>query len=101
MQYIGLLFFGLLCLLALGSCTSSCSSSSHSSGSSSSSYSSLRYSSGAPTVSYTDSKGGTAYGYADGSTEYTDGYGNVVRDSDGDGKNDYFSSDGGNTWSRM
>lgn len=99
--YCGLICVAAMILMVLGSCSNACSGGSHSSSSRSSSHSSPSYSSGKPSSSYTDSKGGTAYSYSDGSTEYTDGYGHVVRDSNGDGKNDYYSSDGGNSWSRM
>ena len=102
MKYIGIIFLILAILFPLSSCTSSCSPSSSSSSSHySSSHSSSSYSSGAPTGTYFDDKGGAAYSYSDGSTEYTDGYGHVVRDSNGDGTNDYYSSDGGNSWSRI
>lgn len=97
--YCGLICVAVLVLMTLGSCSNACSGGSHSS--SRPSHSSSSYSSGTPSASYTDSKGGTAYSYSDGSTEYTDGYGHVVRDSNGDGKNDYYSSDGGNSWSRI
>lgn len=47
---------------------------------------------------YDEGSGNTWYVYDDGSREYTDGYGNVVRDSDGDGEIDMVSVDGGETW---
>lgn len=50
------------------------------------------------TSSRTDEDGYSYYEYDDGSAEVTDGYGNVGRDSDGDGSLDSFSFDGGETW---
>ena len=79
-------------VLGLFSCASSCGdgSSSRSSTSRSSSSGNRAY--------YDESTGNTLYTYGDGSREYTDGFGNVVRDSDGDGKVDKASVDGGETW---
>lgn len=48
--------------------------------------------------SRTDEDGYSYYEYDDGSAEVTDGYGNVGRDSDGDGSLDTYSFDGGETW---
>jgi hypothetical protein len=79
----------------LGSCSAACSSGSHSSSSRHSSSSSSSYS------TYSDGKGNNVYTYSDGTREATDGYGHVVRDSDGDGKADKYSSDGGSTWSKL
>lgn len=47
---------------------------------------------------YDEGSGNTWYVYDDGSREYTDGYGNVVRDDDGDGEIDQVSTDGGGSW---
>lgn len=45
--------------------------------------------------------GKTVYTYADGTVEWTDGYGNVYQDVDGDGTYDYASSDSGMSWSAV
>lgn len=45
-----------------------------------------------------DEDGYSYYEYSDGSAEITDGYGNVGRDSDGDGTIDELSYDSGETW---
>ena len=37
----------------------------------------------------------------DGTSEVTDGYGNAVKDSNGDGKPDKYSTDSGKTWSNL
>lgn len=45
--------------------------------------------------------GKTVYTYADGTVEWTDGYGTVYQDVDGDGTYDYASSDSGASWSAV
>ncbi|QOS66732.1 hypothetical protein GS424_009145 [Eggerthella guodeyinii] len=81
-----------------GSKSSSSDSTSSSSGSKSSSSNS---SSKKETGSYYNPKDGSSlYEYSDGSKEITDGYGNVGRDKDGDGKLDEISTDGGQTWKK-
>ena len=47
---------------------------------------------------YNQDDGNSWYVYEDGSREYTDGFGNVVRDDDGDGEIDSYSTDGGGSW---
>ena len=49
-------------------------------------------------VGLTLKDGSSIYANKDGSVDVTDGYGNVGRDTDGDGELDAFSSDGGNSW---
>lgn len=84
---------------SLGSDSPSASSSSSSSDSHSNSSSSS--SSKKETDSYYNPKDGSSlYEYSDGSKEITDGYGNVGRDKDGDGKLDEISTDGGKTWKK-
>lgn len=78
--------------------SSSSSSKPSSSGSKSSSSNS---SSKKETDSYYNPKDGSSlYEYSDGSKEITDGYGNVGRDKDGDGKLDEISTDSGKTWKK-
>lgn len=51
------------------------------------------------TGSYYDTgTGSTMYKYSDGSSEITDGWGNVWRDNDGDGDPDEYSTDGAKSW---
>ena len=78
--------------LLLGGCGSS-SSGSGSSGT-------YTYHDKSGTTGYIDSKGYGHYMNPDGTTEITDGYGNVGKDTDGDGKLDVYSSDSGKTWSK-
>lgn len=73
-----------------------CGSSSSNSGSSST----YTYHDKSGTTGYIDSKGYGHYTNPDGTTEITDGYGNVGKDTDGDGKLDVYSSDSGKTWSK-
>ena len=86
--------------LLLGGCGSSSSSSSSSKSSGSGSSSTYTYHDKSGTTGYIDSKGYGHYTNPDGTTEITDGYGNVGKDTDGDGKLDVYSSDSGKTWSK-
>lgn len=83
--------------LVLGGCGSSSSSSKSSDSGSSSTYT---YHDKSGTTGYIDSKGYGHYTNPDGTTEVTDGYGNVGKDTDGDGKLDTYSSDSGKTWTK-
>lgn len=79
--------------------TGTSSSSRKSSSSSRSKSSSDKESSDLKFSLYDEGSGNSWYVYEDGSKEYTDGFGNVVRDSDGDGEIDMVSTDGGGSWS--
>lgn len=84
-----------------GSSYSSPSTTSRSSTYSSTKSSSSSSTSRKETGRYYDPKNGNrAYTYDDGSIEATDGWGNVVRDKNGDGKVDEYSTDGGLTWKK-
>lgn len=79
------------------SATSSKSSSSASTSKSSSASKKSSSSSKKETGRYYDEKtGDTLYTYSDGTEEYTDGWGNVVRGKSG--KAEEYSTDGGMTW---
>ena len=86
--------------LLIGGCGSSSSSSSSSKSSNSGSSSTYTYHDKSGTTGYIDIKGYGHYTNPDGTTEITDGYGNVGKDTDGDGKLDVYSSDSGKTWSK-
>lgn len=53
---------------------------------------------GSDSTGYMDSDGYSYYKNSDGSLEVTDGYGNAVKDYDGDGVVDAMTTDGGGTW---
>lgn len=53
---------------------------------------------GRDSTGYIDSDGYQYYKNSDGSLEVTDGYGNAVKDYDGDGKVDAMTTDSGATW---
>lgn len=53
---------------------------------------------GKDSTGYMDSDGYSYYKNSDGSLEVTDGYGNAVKDYDGDGEVDAMTTDGGATW---
>ena len=53
---------------------------------------------GRDSTGYMDSDGYSYYKNSDGSLEVTDGYGNAVKDYDGDGVVDAMTTDGGATW---
>lgn len=50
---------------------------------------------------YKGSDGNYYFKNYDGSVEATDGFGNGVKDVNGDGKADYYTTDSGDTWKRM
>ena len=53
---------------------------------------------GKDSTGYIDSDGYQYYKNSDGSLEVTDGYGNAVKDYDGDGEVDAMTTDSGATW---
>ncbi len=99
---IGIFFFLVLFTGIIGSCSSKFGSSysarSTSTTSSSSSSSSSSKSKKNNTTSYYDKNGNGYYFNSDGSVEVTDGYGRVVKDTNGDGTVDKVSTDGGKSW---
>ncbi len=87
-------------VLLVGGCGSSSASTSGSKSSGSGSSTTYTYKDKTGTKGYIDDKGYGHYTNKDGTTEVTDGYGNVGKDTDGDGKLDTYSSDSGKTWSK-
>lgn len=86
-------------------------SSSNAASSSSKSYKTYNYSSGGKDYSTTESSDGSSLTYgSDGYTQYkhkdgtgmaTDGKGNFISDTDGDGSPDSYSTDGGKNWDKL
>lgn len=56
---------------------------------------------GKDSTGYIDSDGYQYYKNSDGSLEVTDGYGNAVKDYDGDGEVDAVTNDSGATWTEL
>lgn len=87
-------------VLLVGGCGSSSTGTSGSKSGGSGSSTTYTYEDETGTKGYIDDKGYGHYTNKDGTAEVTDGYGNVGKDTYGDGKLDTYSSDSGKTWTK-